>query len=242
MACGTSSRVRRRACSRTSSATSSSSGWSLCCPSGKYTGPGGHGRGQPRQHLAEAVAAQRRDGEDLAARRQRRAPRRGARQAAGRRRRSILLSASTRRQVGAGDRLGDVAVAGPERLGRVEQHERGVDLAERVVDRRLHRARERVERLLETRQVEQHDLAALEVDHAGDAAARGLRVVADDAHLAPDEGVDERGLAHVGPARRRRRSRSGSRRSWPASGGRHRRRRRPGAAPRCAVAAERTAP
>ena len=38
------------------------------------------------------------------------------------------------------------------------------------------------------------------VDHAGDAPARGLRVVADDAHLAADEGVDQRRLADVGPA------------------------------------------
>ncbi len=156
-----------------------------------------HGRRQPGEDFGEPVPAQRRDGQHLAA--------------AGEPARLVEARVQPRPvhevdlvehdhggQAGAGDRLGDVAVAGAERLGRVEQHERGVDLAQRVVDGRLHAARERVERLLEARQVEQHDLAAVEADDAGDAPPGGLRVVADDADLAPDQRVDQRGLAHVG--------------------------------------------
>ena len=183
IACGTSSRVRRSACSRTSSATSSSSGWSLCWPSGKYTGPGGMAAASRAEHLAEAVAAQRRD---AAARppavrpraSSRRAPSCGAVQQVG------LVQREHRRHVGA--RRPRRRCSGRRRrtTRRVEQHQGGVHLAERVVDRRLHLARQRVERLLKAGQVEQHDLHALDVHHPGDAAARGLRVVGDDAHLA----------------------------------------------------------
>ena len=111
-----------------------------------------------------------------------------------------LVERHERRQVGAGDGAHHVAVAGPEGLVGVEEHERRVHLGQGVVHGRLHAARERVEGLLEARQVEQHDLAALQVHDAGDAAARRLRVVADDAHLAPHERVHQRGLADVGAA------------------------------------------
>ena len=48
--------------------------------------------------------------------------------------------------------------------------------------------------------VDEHELAAGPGEHATHAGARGLRLVADDAHLAAAQRVDEGALAHVGAA------------------------------------------
>ena len=67
-------------------------------------------------------------------------------------------------------------------------------------------------RLVHARRIDQHDLRgrvawlSLGVllqryfEHAVDAGARRLRFVCDDSQLLPEEGIEQRGLAGVGPA------------------------------------------
>ena len=89
----------------------------------------------------------------------------------------------------------------PEALAGVEHEQNCVDIAQTVVHRALHATGERVERALEARQIDQHDLVVVAVHHAERALARGLRLVGDDRDVSAGEGVRERGLADVGTPR-----------------------------------------
>ncbi len=53
---------------------------------------------------------------------------------------------------------------------------------------------------MQSGRIDQHELRLGAVDHAQDAVPGGLRLGGDDAHLAADERVHQRGLAHVGTA------------------------------------------
>ena len=93
--------------------------------------------------------------------------------------------------------LGDEAVASARGLAGVEHEQDGIDVAQAVVDRALHAPRERVERPLESRQVDEHDLEVVAVHDAECALARRLRLVGDDRDVRARERVRERGLADV---------------------------------------------
>jgi hypothetical protein len=74
-----------------------------------------------------------------------------------------------------------------------------------VAQRRQHGAVERaVQRLgvldLKARRVDEDELRGTTRAHAGDAVARGLRLVAGDADLLPHQRIEQRALAHVGAA------------------------------------------
>jgi hypothetical protein len=53
---------------------------------------------------------------------------------------------------------------------------------------------------LETRRIHEHELRVLVGEYAVDAVARRLRLARSDADLLPDQVVEQRGLAHVGPS------------------------------------------
>ena len=53
---------------------------------------------------------------------------------------------------------------------------------------------------LEARRVDEHELGLVDGAHAGDAVARGLRLVGGDADLLADQRVQQRRLADVRPA------------------------------------------
>ena len=112
--------------------------------------------------------------------------------------RSILLSTTTAGQAGGGDRLRDVAVAGAERLGRVQQHQRRVHLPSASSTVVCMRRVSESNGFWNPGKVQEHDLAVVQRDDPGDAPPRGLGMVADDADLAPHERVDQRRLADVG--------------------------------------------
>ena len=65
-----------------------------------------------------------------------------------------MLTTIGDRDVGAGERPGDEAVAGPDALLAVEQQQRGVGVAELALDARLHALRQRVARALHAGQVD----------------------------------------------------------------------------------------
>ena len=152
IACGTSSRVRASACSRTSSAMRRSSGWSESTPGSKYAGPSGNSAASSASSAGHAVAGARAHGMqghvvvDQPGHRGDRLEDRPAGL-----RRSTLLSAITTGAPAGRELLGDEAVAAARALAGVEHEQHGVDVAQAVVDRALHAARERVERPLESR-------------------------------------------------------------------------------------------
>ena len=96
---------------------------------------------------------------------------------------------------------GDVAVAGTDAIAGRDDEQDDVDLLERRVDRLLHARRQRVHRALEAGQVGEHELPVRPVGDAEDPAPRRVRHVRGDRDLVAAEGVDERRLAHVRPAR-----------------------------------------
>ena len=57
--------------------------------------------------------------------------------------------------------------------------------------------------LVDAGRVDEHDLGVGPGEHAHDAGAGGLRLVRDDGHLRAEDLVEQRGLAHVGPAHER---------------------------------------
>ena len=89
---------------------------------------------------------------------------------------------------------------GADPVAAVDHEQDGVDVVEGAIDRALHALGEGVERPLESRHVDEHELVVLAVGDAEDPPARGLRLVGDDRHLGAAKRVDERGLADVGPA------------------------------------------
>ena len=92
------------------------------------------------------------------------------------------------------------AVALARRLGHVDDQPEHVDLADRV-DRGVDHAHvHAVQRAMDARRIEEHDLRVGIVLHAEDARPRRLRLVGDDGELGPDEPVEQRRLAGVGPA------------------------------------------
>ena len=66
-------------------------------------------------------------------------------------------------------------------------------------------------------QVDEHELRVARCGHAADRPARGLRLVGDDRHLAPDHPVDERRLADVRAPGERDEARAGDRRRYHVS-------------------------
>ena len=105
------------------------------------------------------------------------------------------------RCAGCGELPGDEAVAGARALGGVEHEQHGVDVAQAVVDRALHATRERIERALESREVDEHDLVVVAVHDTECAPARRLRLVGDDRDVRARECIRERGLADIGTSR-----------------------------------------
>ena len=95
------------------------------------------------------------------------------------------------------DALGDEAVAGADVGAAVDDEQDAVEVLERGVHGALHALGERVERALEAGEVGEHELVAVAVRDPEDPAARRLRLVGDDRHLAAAERVDERRLADV---------------------------------------------
>ena len=57
--------------------------------------------------------------------------------------------------------------------------------------------------LVDTRGIQEHDLATRILAHAGNAIAGGLGLVRDNRDLLPDQPVEQRGLARIGPADQR---------------------------------------
>ena len=92
-----------------------------------------------------------------------------------------------------------------QRLGVVRPELAGLDHEQHDVDVRQHRHDGLVQRLVERRRVlglvagrvDEHELRRALAAHAGDAVARGLRLVGRDADLLADQRVQQRGLAHV---------------------------------------------
>ena len=94
-------------------------------------------------------------------------------------------------------RLRDEAVARADLLLAVQHEQRGVGVRERALHLALHPLGERVARALDAGQVDEHELPVVAGRDAADLAARGLRLVGDDRHLAAHDLVHERGLAGV---------------------------------------------
>src|SRR5207244_2585272 len=94
----------------------------------------------------------------------------------------------------------DVSVARPVLLGHVHQPERKVHLAQAAHGGLHHALVHAVGRLVDAGRVEEDDLAVGPVQDGQDAVAGRLRLVGDDRDLVAHQPVDERGLAHVGPA------------------------------------------
>ena len=99
------------------------------------------------------------------------------------------------------DAARDEAVAGADPVARGEDEEDDVDVLERGVDRVLHPPRQLVHRALEAGQVDEDELVVLAVRDAVDPAAGRVRHRRGDRDLLADEGVHERRLADVRPAR-----------------------------------------
>ncbi|MNR32789.1 hypothetical protein D3C85_1504080 [compost metagenome] len=53
---------------------------------------------------------------------------------------------------------------------------------------------------LEARRIDEHELLVFAGQHPVDAVARGLRLARHDGNLGADQGVSQRGLAHIGTA------------------------------------------
>ena len=93
---------------------------------------------------------------------------------------------------------GDEPVACPDPLSRADDDHDDVDVTgDRLIDALLHPLGQRVDRLLPTRQVDQHELRVLRRVDAADLMARRVRLVGDDRDLRSRQRVDERRLAHV---------------------------------------------
>ena len=101
------------------------------------------------------------------------------------------------RRPGGCELLGDEAVAAARDLARVEHENDRVDVLETRVDGALHAPRERVERLLESGQVDEHDLEVVAVHDAECALPRRLRLVGHDRDVRAGERIRERRLADV---------------------------------------------
>ena len=119
-----------------------------------------------------------------------------------------LVDGDDDRHAGAAQRLGDEAVARPaDALLAVEQQQDGVGLGELVLDALLHPLGERVARALDARQVGQHELPRIGRVRRVATPRIARRVVCGlsetIATFWPDERVDERRLADVGPPRQR---------------------------------------
>ena len=92
------------------------------------------------------------------------------------------------------------AVAGPRRLGGVDDRDDDVGLAQRVQRRVHHPHVEPVQRPMNARRVDEDDLPVGPGADADDAVPGRLRLVRDDRQLVADEPVEQRRLAGVGPA------------------------------------------
>ncbi|KAG1166445.1 hypothetical protein G6F62_015093 [Rhizopus arrhizus] len=76
-----------------------------------------------------------------------------------------------------------------------------VDIGQRLRHDAVHHAVHRAAMArLETRGIDKHELLVLARQHAMDAMARGLRLARHDGDLGTDQGVRQRGLAHIGAA------------------------------------------
>ena len=99
-----------------------------------------------------------------------------------------------------GQQAQHLGVVQPEAAGLDdEQHQ--VHVGQHAVHGAVQRAVQRGVVLgLEAGRVDEHELRLVHRAHAGDAVARRLRLVGRDADLLAHEGVQQRGLAHVGAA------------------------------------------
>ena len=179
-----------------------SSGWSESTPGSKYGRP----LGQQRGELGLELRARRRRcarSRDAARRSRSTRPETAAiasRIAAGLRRSTLLSAITTGAPVAAS--CSAMKRSPPPETSLASSTSSTASTSRRlVVDRALHAARERVERLLEPRQVDEHDLEVVAVHDAERALPRRLRLVGDDRDVRAGERVRERRLADVRAAR-----------------------------------------
>ena len=108
--------------------------------------------------------------------------------------------------LGALDDIEDELVSGAELLGDIDDEQDEVAAFERIVDLLHHALVELVLRLVYAGSVHEDDLPggtlglALYVDDAGDAVARGLRLVGDDGEFFADQRIEQSGFARIGTA------------------------------------------
>ncbi len=193
---GTSWRVRLITASRTSSPSSSASGWSERSCGANMNGPSGIEAYRCSTSAPHAEARARRDREHLAVQLQRARllQCRGGRRAV---EPVDLVDRDRRRGRGACEHRGDEPVARPHPLLAVEDQQRHVGSFELALHASGHALGQRVAWTLDPRKVDQHDLAVRPRAHSPDRPARRLRAVGDDRHLLPHHGVHERRLADV---------------------------------------------
>ena len=123
-------------------------------------------------------------------------------------RRSTLLRAITTGTPSAKTRWAMKRSPAPIRSRADEDEQHRVDVLERAVDGALHALGQGVERPLEPRQVDEHELVAVAVRDADDPPARRLRLVGDDRHLAAGRARSRASTCRRSAGRRRRRSRT----------------------------------
>src|ERR1700722_20354754 len=125
--------------------------------------------------------------------------------------------------LGVRERGENETVAGADALLAVEDHEDRVRAVQLLLHATSHARRQRVAWALHPGQVDQHDLTLAAAVYASDRAPSRLWPIGDDRHLLPYDGVHERRLADVRPARQRHEAAARHRRacasssSWSAS-------------------------
>ncbi len=97
------------------------------------------------------------------------------------------------------EQAGDELVAVPRARRGVEHQHDNVDFPQGLDGGVHHPDVQSMQGPMDARRIDEHDLAVRIILHAQDAPARRLRLVGDDRDLGADEGVEQRGLAGVGP-------------------------------------------
>lgn len=111
-----------------------------------------------------------------------------------------MLSEQRRRaRPGLLNQLSDAPVFGGGRGARVHHEQDHVGIAQRVYSYLDHESAQRRARVMNTWRVHKDDLLVRLGEDAQLAQAGGLRLGADNGELLAEDGVHQRGLAHVGP-------------------------------------------